>query len=403
MYAFVDNTGIHAVGRCLDGISKRGEEDADVKGLLQFASLLVFCNRIYVSEFEEEGIRSRTSEIVANLNDIGVEKNLVQSVFQDARAFAALAPHIANNIADDISFLHVPSSGYSLSPRLVTPDIRFPDDDFRQYAGDFLRSMTEETVDDDVAKSFLSNRSGGGMHYLIYGSERLRNKLRESKEFFLSTGNHSASLVTHFRCRMNQHFAAHCSQSFFSNLNEVWYIPSISRAHLIAEQTTFLLDKLNDIVGEAAMKLNQRPLPAPPVAAAIALRSKGEPIAVVQEALRSREKASDLRAHLAKVTLKMCLWDGQTLLFEELQELSRSVRQFLRIEKKPGIFGALTVDILGVSLGTTFDKIGEYFNSVKSANKAVVLGEFAKTIADFKIDPFIYKKLVKAAGRNRAN
>ena len=81
MDLFVDNTSIHAVGRCLQCTSA----EQDVKDLLQFATHLVYSDNVAISSFEPPSISNRTEEICNLLwkEDIRVDELIIQDFDSD--------------------------------------------------------------------------------------------------------------------------------------------------------------------------------------------------------------------------------------------------------------------------------------------------------------------------------
>ena len=77
MRVLVDNTGIHCVARCLERQSK--EED-DLRGLLQFATQLVFCDKILVNTYESDEVRIRTSHVLDEVAAAGISTEAIECV-----------------------------------------------------------------------------------------------------------------------------------------------------------------------------------------------------------------------------------------------------------------------------------------------------------------------------------
>ena len=75
MKLFLDNTGLHSVGRCLDGEAK-GEPD--VAGLLQFATQLVFSDELFYSAFESTGVAARSQSVSEKVSKLGVDSDLLR-------------------------------------------------------------------------------------------------------------------------------------------------------------------------------------------------------------------------------------------------------------------------------------------------------------------------------------
>ena len=74
MRLWIDNTGIQSAGICLDG---HGRTEFDAKGLLQFATFLVYGNRTLINGFEASPISSKTVEFKDYFTDLGVPEDAI--------------------------------------------------------------------------------------------------------------------------------------------------------------------------------------------------------------------------------------------------------------------------------------------------------------------------------------
>ena len=88
MKIMLDNTGIHAVGRCLEG-SCHGA--VDVRGLVQLATHVVFADALCVRAFEPDDVRERTSRILGKnvqAKGPGFHHNCVRNALHNSSFFS---------------------------------------------------------------------------------------------------------------------------------------------------------------------------------------------------------------------------------------------------------------------------------------------------------------------------
>src|SRR5687767_3948433 len=76
MKLWIDNTGLHSAGVCLEGRASL-EHNYDVRGLLQLATLVIYGNKVSFNGFENRIIANRSREIVEQLQAIGITEDIV--------------------------------------------------------------------------------------------------------------------------------------------------------------------------------------------------------------------------------------------------------------------------------------------------------------------------------------
>src|SRR4051794_14426001 len=76
MQLWLDNTGLQSAGLCL-AHEARPDHDYDVRGLLQFATLSIFANKITLNGFESDIVAEKTESFVHRLERIGLTKDIL--------------------------------------------------------------------------------------------------------------------------------------------------------------------------------------------------------------------------------------------------------------------------------------------------------------------------------------
>lgn len=61
MKIWIDNSGLHSAAQCLDGRASLSH-DYHLRGLLQFATLIIFSDSLSLNGFEDSGIAARSAE-----------------------------------------------------------------------------------------------------------------------------------------------------------------------------------------------------------------------------------------------------------------------------------------------------------------------------------------------------
>src|ERR1017187_137679 len=120
MKLFIDNTGLHAVGRCLEGEAK-GEPD--IAGLLQFATQLVFSHELFYSAFPGTGVASRSHEVSEQVSELGVSSDVLRLSPFDAVSYERTLLAAAERLADELKFAFTRTPTKSVLIATSSPDL----------------------------------------------------------------------------------------------------------------------------------------------------------------------------------------------------------------------------------------------------------------------------------------
>lgn len=138
------------------------------------------------------------------------------------------------------------------------------------------------------------------------------------------------------------------------------------------------------------------------------MRSKGSVKGLISEALRAREKATELRKALyCKLKCDTghteCEDDDIHKLRKTISALSKLLQQDLGIEEQPKLLDAFEVQFVGLIPIPNFKNWSNGTPSRRSKNIAI-LSEFAKTLVNDKhSDPYVYRKLEDTVYKNTLN
>lgn len=404
MKLFLDNTGLHSVGRCLDGYAK-GE--LDIAGLLQFATQLVFSDQLFYAAFCSAGVTARSQRVNEQVSELGVGSEVLCLSPSDAVSYERAGLSAAERLAGDLKFAFVGTTTESVPIATCLPDLNPLRD--RGY-GKIHRALE---IGNDSSRSELSvegadMRLVGSAARLVTMSDNLwlqASRLARSKSW---KKEDTAKLVALLRCYLNQELAMLLSQSEHDSVN---YCPSVARARIIEGQDAYVLSKLTELIGEAAQKLDRIKLEAPPVALALALRAKGDPKAVITEALVARESATELRRYLREVidaakrdaaTLRKDLRNDAEIdcLRKAVKRLASLLEQELHIAQCPEALDAFEGLMVGPVPIPTPRKVKDWIRNKHDRPRITILSEFAKTVANPTSDKFALKKLYANCQRN---
>jgi hypothetical protein len=406
MKLFLDNTGLHSVGRCLDGEAK-GEPD--VAGLLQFATQLVFSDELFYTAFDKTAVAVRSRNVSEQVSELGVTSDLLRLSRFDGTGYelydrAVLAA--GQRVAVDL----FPFSDTTTNSELIAtsaPDLSPTE---QQHYDNLHRAIKSG---DERLRSELS--AEGNDEQLIASGARLiaisdnlwirASQLAQDESWDTAS---TAKLVVMMRSYLNQELAALLSRTESVGVD---YSPSVARARIIEVQDAYVLRKLPEIIGHAAHELGRIKLEAPPVALALALRAKGDPKGVIAEALIAREKATELRLHLRDIVdtaRKATSGQREDLksdvkihrLRNAIRELASLLQQDLGITPRGGVLDAFEGLALGPVPIPTPAKVVEWIKWKRKLPRITILSEFAKTLANPTRDTLALRKLSAACQHN---
>ncbi len=386
MNVLKDNTGIHSTARCCEG---RGKSETDVLDLLQFATELIFCDEIFVSTYEPESVRTRTADF----------HELLQAHFNAETYPLILRPFTSSGyakICQDAAFQMLKDYENQF-PRFGThkkhgllPDLK--PQDLRDVAAvtKLITKPLSKSEERDIAYRSLHEKAGGVSGYLLSCNpallELVRRRVLACKAW---TDANTLNLISDVRYRLNENIA----QVADATEGSVSYAPAVARAQRQRKQLQTLIAKLSDIVAQEVKDELVEPLSLPTMVKALVIRSKGEPAAVVEEAVRLRDMAAPVRRRLAKIRPKSA--SSQAWKFrreQELKAIGEELHWQVYPDSKPRFLdvfeyhSVLSTDVPWPNVA----KALEYWRLKGSSSRVAVLSELSATILhDGDFMPFI--------------
>lgn len=278
MKIWLDNTGLHAGGRCLVGKAK---SEVDVEGLVQLGCFIALGRSLHVNGFEDAPIATFTAEV----------KDIIEStassgppvVVEPSSSYRTACITAGKAAARELrSGFDVPTGNINdLKPSGVHPEnVR------RQVA--FLRQVMDGAFVGnyaEIADNALEQKAVGAFDLMLASSEDLREVFRSLRSRRAEWSDDRLYAAT-AACRYHlNHELAHQVGAVAG--------PAVARARIVASRNTTVLEALDDSLRVAASAAAKRPVPTPPLFGTLVKKSRGEPSRLIQEARK-------LNAQLAK-------------------------------------------------------------------------------------------------------
>jgi hypothetical protein len=185
--------------------------------------------------------------------------------------------------------------------------------------------------------------------------------------------------------------------SVLANKHHAIYAPAVARAHIVRKHRDHLIEQLIKRVDKTVIKLSGNKIQCSSVVEALISRSKGDPAAVIKEALALRNKAEPLREWLGNLLAQNNLdtVDGTFEIHKELLALQADLERALGLHGQFSIVDAievssvpLTNDIPGLVRTAT-----RYIRSLSSKKRLAVLTEISKQAFYSGFDELAFAKL----------
>jgi hypothetical protein len=370
MRVFVDNTGLHAVYRCLEG---RAIGEVDVLGLLQFATQIVFCDEILVGAYEVSEVRERTRGFLTELGAIGIDGPVSQRTCSPDE-WVRGCMEVGLDFAEDFEHL-IPDHACAFAG--TAPDAsngaRSADHGLHELIA-FDHGESELEV---RAAAALERHGAGIVEYTFAACPSLWQTARRA---FQKRGGWPQEVSDHLSVLLRIY-----GNDFGASQFDAQYAPAVARSRLLRRGSELVYERLAATVADAASKLSSGRLPVPSVSNVLAVRSKGDPRGVLMEACRLRESASALRSVLRELKIKPGCneTDDALKIAHRLKEISTYVEAELGIVDAPKFTDALQISfILGIpAIGLDAVRLMDWFRHRWNRRRVAVLTDLSKAAA----------------------
>lgn len=396
MRLLLDNTGFHAVGRCLESL---GNGRTDVDDFLRFASYLIFCEESWVSGCQPDPVTARSDEISQALKTLGVPEHL-RSVRELSEAQLDQAMEQASNrVFEELELADFAPT----SCQAELADGLLPERRTLQIGVDdwFLETTNPLTTDSRLRELFQEGTqasAGGWPVLMLLRHETLRQELISRVERQGWMPSDLIEFSVRMRYFMNQELAA-------TGPSQLNYAPSAARSKLIASNASYVLDSVNKAISHAAEGLEPVTLGLPPVAMALVHRSKGDPAGIISEALSLRDRAKPFREHCGKLIQDMS--SSKVDLYRSRHELKLFMRDCeqllagaLNAQAQPSFADSLDLDFLGFGFIPNPLKLIPWINHKRKVRRITALLDLSYSLTDYTSNDFAYRKFFKRISQN---
>jgi len=385
MKTFIANTGLHSAGRCLES---KALGLVDVKGLLQLGTELVFSEEILVSGFEYDTIKQRSRLIRHKLRRIGVPSDTLQIRSFRAYRYAKACRDAAITFASEFEYVFPPAVHLSPVLQAARPDMLPEEFKFiKQLHGLILEDCTGDDIK-RAADPALVGRARSSIAYMLATCPMLLQKVRDFAHSEGWSEETTWELVAALRYYANQKLGS---------IKGSMYTPAVARAELVRSCSDLLSERLSTIVTEAACRLQPRSLRIPGVAGALLIRSKGDPKAVVEEALSLRDKACELRNYLTEklhdFEPEYSGWHHE--LNVQISELARALDEELHPERRPHWTNAIQLHVGPPFLSLQIAELSKWREFMKLRKRITVLTEVSMILAYDNTERAVLQQLLK--------
>lgn len=390
MPIWIDNTGLHSVGRALDSIA-RGPVDVD--GLLQFATLLIFSDRIQISEYEANEIARTTREYCHGLFSLGVSADsLVISPITSDNYWAACL-EAAEICAEQLPFTFDASAGPTVG---MHPDM--PSSELTEQMG-IIRSVGTCYPEDEEVERLASSqelrKATFAVRYMLLKSRNLRDEVEKIVNRVLpSDVDAIARLEAHIRMYLNYALArqqgALCA-------------PAVARARTIRNHRQNVVGMVLGRLDETLASLGRGSLGFPSVVSALLKRSKGDPQGLMYETLVLRDLAAPFRDWAARLANAHDVEtpEGYLSVRREIEQMVHDARVALKLGYSEPSVGAIELSVewglpsLGISAATLSEHVRRFFRR----KTIVILTEISRWAIFPDDEGTYYVRLLQKCGR----
>ncbi len=386
MNRFLDNTGFHAVGRCL---SRKGVGEIDVRGLLQFATELVFSERLVISGFEIPSIKECSEALRSILvDDMGLEPEAINIAPYEAPEYGKACEEAGKTLFTDLRYL----SRELLSPPQVPPEALKPylppeNQTLAEMIYNLVTKQWDQSKLQEIARDSLKPNGAGSVPYTLLKCPGMLEQVRTMAGDRNWSPKTCDNLIAAVRCHINAELAKEKNCA---------YSPAVARAELLRKANRTMVECLAMITVDAARSLLPRMQELPHIGDALIKNAKGDPKGVISEAITFRSRAAELRAYLAKRlrAYQHGTDDWCDAVSREGTRLARALQVELNPDEGPRLRDAIQLQLLPPFFSIDPGSLDKWAEHRRVRRHVIVLAGMAKAIAFGSNKPHAFKKLV---------
>lgn len=396
MYLWIDNTAIHSSGKCLE---KRANGENDIAGILQLATQLVFSEKVFLGNYPMSEVGEKTISLVERITSYGIPEDTFQFVDMEKHAFFEACKNAAERLAEDLIYefsnedIVDKNQAKSAMPNLAQTQI-----ELEEKTHKYLVEGLSDEERNDISGAMIQLGEDGASIYMLVASDSLWKTIRNLISNGGWTDKHTSRLLVFTRYYINEQLSLLSREKCAGVLE---YAPSVTRSRMVSNRGQYVMNTLSRVVGDAAKALEPVLMGVPSISNALAICSKSCPEGILEEASKARSKAAPLRKYLNALIekdYKKAETDKRNELHvirKGINDLAQPLYQSLGLQKVSSIGDALELNFVGPFPVPSPKFIINWFKYIYNKRRIVVLSEFAKTLANQRVDPHYYKKLLK--------
>lgn len=363
MRVWIDHTGFQAAGASLS-------EENPSDGLMQFATLLAFSDRVELNRSESPAIRAGSVEVREELSRIGVSNGVLgfrQTADGDYKeACLRAAAYCQDKIGE--AFAPVSDPLASQFPASMTSG-----DVSRQlnWITDVLFADGPAVIDE--ARAWASEaKSDGAVVLMMVTNDRLRSAVAAAVAAYGLNAVVLRQIENFLRFHLNQELGRTAGAT---------YAPSVGRARVVRANAQAVALRVGELLNGFAERTQNRSLGIPSVHQYLLNQSGGRPQGVIETALQVRDRTADLRARLA-IRLDATDVAARSTVEREIRELSEELEAHLGLRTAPSPWDAVDFSIVvalpPLTLAVSGRKLAEWWSYRKAEARNAVLTEISR-------------------------
>ena len=372
MYFLIDNTGLQAAGLALQ---KRARRHQDVNELLQLATLIAFGDRLFLDLYEPRTLEGISRSVLSQLISLGIDDQMLLPRVLNTDDFLSACLSAASNCLADF-----PTAFHPIGHEITSlyPAGLHNENESKPWVlqlQNILRARSEAEVEDSKRLA-LASKKVGAVALMLALSPNLRDSINGTLPKRRLGANVATELDTFCRSYFNDAIATRWGAK---------YAPAAARSVLIRRENMFLINRVGKLVDETIQQLDGVSLNMPSVSAYLLNRCKGDPGAVIEEAILLRERTKRLRQCLHE-RIQNTDWDDPIVRFkadQRLKTLRAAVEQDLGLTPVPRVADAIEL-VFVVGLPTakvSGSKMVDWIKYRWNRRRARVLTEMSKSLA----------------------
>lgn len=377
----IDNTGLHSASKVFLN-EKRTKDNCkieDIDGLVQLCLLVIFSDKIFVNGFETETIIEKTDYILDFTNKYDL-KDIIQKHDKEEERFYHICEKASRRAAEELIV-----GGFVCDEKevlRVAPDGL--DEKLKNIRYGYL-DIIKRTADlEEIKAESKLDKMEGAVLYMLASNTDL---MKVIDGFGSMSKNKKYQLNAYLRVILNNEFARDYG---------TFYAPAVVRGRILDTSYNNVLNRFSEEIRKKLMQASQKSVKALPLEYFLLEKAQGDPIKMIETALRVREKSKGLRMAFGKILTATqhldALEKGKMIanVDEEINHLASNLEiKFGQTGQKGQLLRALS----GFLIEAPMSKIKQYLKMEGKETKVTLITEISDAQINQKGNINSYKEL----------